>query len=80
MDIVTLKTVLLYVTLINWGILLWWTLFLLFARNFLYRLHHRWFNLSEEQFNAIHYAGIAIYKLAIILFAFSPWLALVLAT
>lgn len=33
----------------------------------MYRLQGRWFRLSVETFDAIHYAGMAAYKLAILL-------------
>lgn len=79
MDLETLKSVLLWVTLMNWALLLYWGLIFIFARNFIYRLHTRWFRISEQQFDAIHYTGMALYKLAIVLFAFTPWLALVIA-
>jgi hypothetical protein len=44
----------------------------------MYRLHGRWFRLSAEQFDALHYAGMAIYKLGIFLFCLVPYLALLI--
>ena len=52
-------------TLINIGLLLYWSLMMLLARNFVYRMHNRFIPLSEERFNGIHYAGMAIFKLII---------------
>ena len=43
---------------INIGILLFWLLLLLLAHDFVYRFHGKWFKLSEEKFDAIHYALI----------------------
>jgi hypothetical protein len=80
MDIGTLKSVLAFVTLINAAFLAWWILLFIFARGWMYRMHSRWFRITEEQFGAIHYAGMGMYKLLIILFAFTPWLALVILT
>ncbi len=61
---------------INYGALLWWFLFFKFAHDWVHRLHARWFRLSAEQFDAIHYAGMAIYKIGILLFNLVPYVAL----
>lgn len=62
---------------INIGILLFWLLLLLLlAHDFVYRFHGKWFKLSEEKFDAIHYALIGFVKLSIILFNIVPYLAL----
>ena len=39
-------------------------------------MHTRWFKLSVESFDAIHYAGMATYKLGIIFLNLVPLLAL----
>jgi hypothetical protein len=62
--------------LINMGLLLWWLLFIMLAHDWTYRFHGRWFKLTAEQFDAIHYQGMAIYKIGIFLFYIVPWLAL----
>jgi hypothetical protein len=31
------------------------------------RFHGRWFRLSDEQFDALHYVGMSIYKIGILL-------------
>ncbi len=46
------------------------------ARNWIYRMHTRWFKISEEQFDSIHYAGMAIFKLAAWVFFIIPYLAI----
>jgi len=43
-----------------------------------HRFHGRWFHLSVEQFEAIHYAGMTVFKLGIILFNLSRMLRCVL--
>ncbi len=40
------------------------------------RFHGRWFRLSDERFDALHYAGMSIYKIGVLLFNLVPWLAL----
>lgn len=70
---------LLWCTLINYGVLLLWFLTFRFAHAWMYRLHGRWFGLSEERFDAIHYAGMAVYKIGVLLFNLVPYFALLIA-
>ena len=62
--------------IINMGVFLWWFLFYMLGHDWLYTFHGRWFKLSPEQFDGIHYAGMAGYKIAIWLFVIIPYLAL----
>lgn len=73
-----LRHVLQYATLINYIILIFWFCMFVFARPFLKRVHRQWFNLSDRHFDAINYAGIAIYKILVIVFNLVPLLALYL--
>jgi len=79
MDIEVLRCALLWCWIINFAVLLIWAGMFMLARDWMHRFHGRWFRLSGEQFDMIHYSGIAIYKLAIILFNLVPWIALHLA-
>ncbi len=47
-----------------------------FAHGWMYRLHSRWFHRSEEHFDGIHYTGMAIYKIGILLFNLAPYVVL----
>jgi len=76
MHIEQIQQFLLWCTLINFGVLLWWAAFFIFAHDLVYRMHSRFFVLSRERFDAIHYAGMAFYKLSILLFNLVPWIAL----
>jgi hypothetical protein len=64
---------------INYGFLLLWFGVFALAHDWMYRLHRRWFRLSVENFDTIHYAGMAAYKLAILLLNLVPLLALYLS-
>jgi hypothetical protein len=57
-------------------VLLVWFLFFILARDFMHRLHGRWFQLSRQQFDIIHYSGMGIFKLGIILLNLVPYIAL----
>jgi len=76
MTIETLREALLWCAVINYGVLFVWFLFFIFAHNGLHRLHGKWFDLSIEQFDALHYGGMAVYKIGIILFNLVPYIAL----
>jgi len=39
-------------------------------------VHSKWFNLSVDKFDAIHYSGMALFKIGIFLFNLVPYLAL----
>lgn len=76
MSIELIRDTLLWCTVINYGLLFFWALFFIIAHDWMYRLHGRWFRLSVEQFDALHYAGMAIYKIGIFLFNLVPYIAL----
>ncbi|MBD9515698.1 MULTISPECIES: DUF6868 family protein [unclassified Pseudomonas] len=76
MPLLDLKPFLLYCTLINYVILLVWFAAFTLAHDFVYRLHSRWFTLPVEQFDAIHYGGMAVYKIGVLLLNLVPLLAL----
>lgn len=76
MNITELKDLLLYTLAINYAVLLIWFGAFAFAHDTIYRLHSRWFKLSIETFDAIHYAAMATYKLAIFMLNLAPLLAL----
>ena len=71
-----LKPFLLYCTLINYVILLIWFAAFSFAHDGLYRLHSRWFKISPEHFDALHYGGMAVYKIGVLVLNLAPLIAL----
>ena len=78
MSIEALRHLLLGSLLINYAVLFVWFFVFVFARGWLHRLHGRWFRLSEPTFDAIHYGGMAVYKIGILLFNVAPFIALCL--
>jgi hypothetical protein len=71
-----IKELLLWCVGINYAVLLAWFGVFVYAHDGMYRLHARWFKLSVEAFDALHYAGMSIYKLGIILLNLVPLVAL----
>jgi hypothetical protein len=76
MSIELTRNFLLWCTVINYGILLAWFLVFMLAHDWMRRLHGRWFRLSDEQFDALHYVGMSIYKIGILLLNLAPFLVL----
>ena len=76
MTLEIIRDTLAWCAVINIGLLLWWFLFIILAHDWTYRFHSKWFKLSVETFDTIHYAGIASFKIAIFLFNLVPYFAL----
>ncbi len=70
------RNFLLWCTVVNYGVLLVWFLVFVLAHDWMHRLHGKWFHLSREQFDALHYAGMSIYKVGILLFNLVPLVVL----
>ncbi len=76
MTVEIIRNFLAWCSVINVGVLIYWWLFFTLAHDFFYRIHGKWFKLSVEKFDAIHYAGMAFFKMSIILFNIVPYIAL----
>jgi len=76
----TLRDMLLWCFIINAGFLLYWFVMFWLAHDWIYRLHGRWFKMSVETFDAIHFTGMAIYKLGFIMLNLVPYLALLIVS
>ena len=72
----TLRETLLWCTVLNYGLLIYWYLVLLIAHDWIFAMHGKWFHLSRERFDAIHYGGMLLYKLAVTVFNFVPYIVL----
>jgi hypothetical protein len=68
--------VLLWCAVINYGLLLVWVALFVLPHGWLHRLWGRWFRLSAEQFDLVNFAGIVLYKSAVLLFNLVPYIAL----
>ncbi|HQV73629.1 MAG: DUF6868 family protein [Dokdonella sp.] len=76
MNVMAIQQFLLCSLAVNYAILLVWFFGFVFAHEAIRKLHSRWFRLSPEQFDHVHYSGMAAYKIGIILFNLAPLLAL----
>ncbi len=78
MTVDMIRYALLWCFVINIGLLLWWGLLFIFAHDWMYRVHSKWFKMSVESFCSIHYAGMAFFKILIFVFNVVPYLALLI--
>ena len=76
MTVQVVRDALFWCWVINFGLLLLWFLMFSLARDWIYRYHSRWFKLSAERFDSIHYTGMAMFKTAIFMFNLVPYIAL----
>jgi hypothetical protein len=70
------RNALLWCTVINFGLLMVWFLLFVLSHDWLYGLWGKRFHLAAEQFDAISFAGIVLYKMGIFLFNLVPYIAL----
>ena len=76
MTLEMIRAALAWCAVINIGLLIWWLLFFTLAHDWTYRFHSKWFKLSLEQFDSMHYAGMALFKIGIFLFNLVPYFSL----
>jgi hypothetical protein len=76
MTIYTLGNFLLWCTVLNYVILILWFVVFCLAHEWMFKLHTRWFRLTATQFDAIHYGGMSVYKIGILLLNLAPLIAL----
>lgn len=76
MSMETLTTFLGWCSVINIAVLMIWFLGIVFARDFIYKIHSKWFKVSPESFDVIHYCGIGIFKLCVNFLNVVPYIAL----
>ncbi|HRN62330.1 MAG TPA: hypothetical protein PK743_02675 [Luteimonas sp.] len=77
-DLDDLQRFLLLSLAVNYAVLLLWFVLFVFARGWMRRLHGRWFRFPDESFDALHYGGMAVYKVGILLFNLAPLVSLCL--
>jgi len=71
-----IKNVLLWCAVLNYAFIFIWFGAFVFAHDWMYGMHSRWFKISVETFDAIHYAGLAVYKIGILLLNLVPFIVL----
>ena len=76
MTIETVRAVLGWCSVINMGLLFYWFLFIMFAHDWVYRIHSKWYKLPVEKFDTVHYAGMIYFKIAVFVLNIVPYFAI----
>lgn len=76
MDLETIRAVLGWASLLNMGLLLFWFGMFMIAHDTIQSVHGKWFNISPERMDAIHYTLMGFYELTIFVVLLGPYLAL----
>ncbi|MBM84238.1 MAG: hypothetical protein CMJ78_27095 [Planctomycetaceae bacterium] len=72
----TMKGVALRGWIIGFLVQFMWMVAVLLFGDLIYRLHGDLFGLTTETLKIIHYSGMGIWKLSVLIFFFIPWLSL----
>ena len=78
MDMPTLTMFFMWCTIINGGILMLWTMFFVFAPDFVYRVQSKWFPIPRETYNVVVYAFLGAFKIVFIVFNIVPYITLLM--
>lgn len=78
MNTETARNFLMWCSIINYLLLILWAVLFVFAHDPYKRFNEIMLRRKIENFDTLHYTGIALYKLGIILFNIVPWIALVI--
>jgi len=78
MDIHTLQAFFMWCTIINGALLILSSLICTCARDWVYRIHSKWFGISREAFNVAIYSFIGLYKVFVLGFNLIPYVALLI--
>ncbi|MES9938023.1 MAG: DUF6868 family protein [Sedimenticola sp.] len=78
MDVQTLTSFFMWCTIINGGLLLFWSLALMTAPDLVYRTQSRWFPIPRETFNVVIYGFLGLFKVFFLVFNLVPYLALLI--
>jgi hypothetical protein len=73
------RRALLWCAALNYAVLILWFLLYVLLRSWLHGIWSGWFQMTAAQFDVLNYAGMALYKVGILLLNITPLLALYLA-
>lgn len=80
LDLDALRRILIWALVFDYAVLLIWFAALVFAHDRVYRLHSRWFRMSPETFDTVHYGAMAAYKVGTLLFIVGPLIGVLAAS
>ncbi|MBN1435526.1 MAG: hypothetical protein JW936_00500 [Sedimentisphaerales bacterium] len=78
MDIEALRSFFMWCTIISLGLLVFWSVMILVAKDWIYKVHGKWFPMPRETFNVVMYAFLGACKIFFAMFILIPYIALVI--
>lgn len=78
MDISTLKEFFMWMTVLNVGIMMLQSFLCMGIKDLIGRMHGKMFGLSPEAVKVAIYGYLGVYKVCVVIFCLTPWLALVI--
>ncbi|MBT8037917.1 MAG: hypothetical protein KJO21_10265 [Verrucomicrobiae bacterium] len=78
MHIETLTTFFMWCTIINGILLIYTSLLVIFAPDFIYRMQSKWFPISRDSFNLVVYSYLGLFKILFLFFNLAPYIALLI--
>ena len=78
MDLDMLTRFFMWCTIIHVGLLIIMTVMMIACRRWIYRVHTRWFPMSEQTHTALLYGMIGTYKILVYVLCIVPYVALLI--
>ncbi len=72
----TLARVLIRAFLLGAALLVFWFLGFLLAAHWMYAVHSQWFEITRHEFDVIHYCGMGLLKIGILLLFLLPYVSI----
>ena len=78
MDMQMLTGFFMWCSILNGGLLLFWTAWIGMAPDLVYRLQYRWFPIERSSYDKLMYAFLGLFKIFFLVFNLVPYLSLLL--
>ena len=78
MEVQTITAFFMWCTIINGAMLVFSSIMLLLAQDFVYSMHSKWFHIPRETFNVAIYSFLGFFKIVFIVFNVVPYVALLI--
>jgi len=78
MDTQTLTSFFMWCTIINGGLLIFWSTVFMAAPDVVYRTQRKWFPIPRETFDVVMYAFLGLFKIVFLVFNVVPYVALLI--
>jgi len=78
MDLAAVRAFFMWCTILNTGLLILSFLFWVFAGDWVYRMHSKWYPMPRDTFNVLIYSLMGMFKIFILMFNLVPYIVLVI--